>query len=216
MPEDIPVTDRVKKSFSALSSVASVLNASSDKLSSNIASLEAELKKLSLGVSSFVVFEDRCPRQFPFYDHDKLLYSKVNGKWGFVIETLAGHEEADDHSVHETWPFNEAPRGKRVKAVDFIPALLDKLAVDAAKMVEEVDERCEAVAKITEAISPTKPNSVFEAKLREALQKADQVPTEESPLLELPTGEPTVKARDLVVPNQGPPFTIRPVGGKRK
>ena len=217
MAEDISVTDRVKQSFSALSSVASILNASSDKLSSNIASLEAELKKLSLGVSSFVIFEDRVPRHSLFYDFDKLRYSKVNGKWGFVIETLAGHEEADDHRVHEIWPFNEAPRGKRVKAVDFIPELLDKLAKDATTMVEEVDQRCEAVAKIAEAISPAKPaESIFQTKLREAFQKPDPALGDEMQPVDTPAGELTRKAREFVTANETPRLPTRPLGGKRK
>jgi hypothetical protein len=216
MPEDIPVADRVKKSFSALSSVASTLNASSDKLSSNIATLEAELKKLSLGVSSSVISDDRDPHGMPHYDFDRLLYSKINGKWGFAIECATGDERADTWDSHEIWPFNEAPRGKRVRAVDSIPALLDKLAKDAAKMVEEVDERCETVARITEAItSPTTPEPTFARKLQEALTPQPRV-SDESPLLDLPTGEPTVKARDLVIPNDVPQLPIRPGGGKRK
>ena len=174
MPDDIPVSDKVKKSFSALSEVSSVLNASSDRLSNNITALEAQLKKVSLGVSSFEIFDDRLPHSDGmFYDVDKIGYCKINGKWGFAIETMAGREDEEGHRNYELWPFNEAPRAKRVKAVKAIPALLDRLARDAASMVDDVDAGSDFVEEITRALAAPKTTSLG------ALMKGDTVFTPE-------------------------------------
>jgi hypothetical protein len=158
-------------------------------------------------------YTERWSRRF--YDLDNLLYTKINGKWGFAIETLAGHAEADEHRVHETWPFNEAPRGKRVKAVKFIPELLDKLAKDAAAMVADVDEQSDAVAEITAAISAKSPVvSAFQQKLKEALNP----PVNYDEIAITTGGEPasSVVPQDVIVPVGTVTIRPRPVGGKSK
>jgi hypothetical protein len=212
MSHNIPVTDRVKKSFSALSSVASALNVSSDKLSNNITALETELKKLSLGVSSSVIFDDRSPDGSPKYDFDKLLYSKTNGKWGFAIESMSGDERADTCDSYEVWPFNEAPRGKRVKAVKLIPDLLDKLAKDAGAMVADVDAQAGAVAEITAAISSTIPPSLFQQKLAQALK-----PPANYDEIAAAAGGVAVNAGPHAAVRPGAKVTApKPLGGKTK
>ncbi|MEI9974946.1 MAG: hypothetical protein WDO73_24575 [Ignavibacteriota bacterium] len=209
MPEDIPVSERVKRSFSNLAAVSTVLNNASDRLSQNITALEGQLKNLSVGISSWVKFDDRVRVQSNYYDFDRLGYTKVNGKWGLVIETLTGEEAGyDSDGTQETWPFNEAPRAKRVKAVKSIPDLLDKLAKDAAKMVDEVDQQAAIVEEITKAITaPAQETSPFKEKLKAALQP---IQIDEDDLVLLDETPSEVKRVELVAPAKRVP-----TGGKK-
>jgi hypothetical protein len=75
----------------------------------------------------------------------------------------------------ETYPFNEEPRGIRVKAVNHIPDLLDVLAKDAKGMADEVDGQAAAVAEMTQAIASS--GKVSAGSLMKAL--SSYVPTPE-------------------------------------
>src|SRR5579871_1559211 len=104
--------DAVKQSFAKLTQAASTLNSSSDRLSASISELEAELKKLALGVSSSVEFEDRSPGDDGGFDGDSLCYTRVSGKWGLVIKTYRGRHDQPQAIFEESWAFSEAPRAK--------------------------------------------------------------------------------------------------------
>ena len=144
--------ERVKASYKSLTAVASTLNSASDRLAKSVAELDAFLKQIALGVSSFVTFRS-APYPDPLqFDIDELGYAKNSGKWGLTIRTRSGHEAFDvEHS--EQWPFNEAPRLLRVRAAKAIPELLEKLVADADEMSKEVEQRTGEVDAITRALT---------------------------------------------------------------
>jgi hypothetical protein len=148
------LVEKVRKSFQQLSTVATQLNEVSDQLSASISSLETSLKKLSLGVSSFVEFySSRSEDNFHYYSED-LGYTKIGGKWGFAIRTIHGNESDEQDNI-EMWSFNEAPRALRVKAVAKVPELFDQLSKEATAMIKTLSERVNEVNLLAGAVADT-------------------------------------------------------------
>ena len=144
------LSQRVQQSFLRLSSTAVNLNSVSDKLNTSVANLENGLKKLGLGITSWVSFaESHSPDGSYWYE--MVGYAKVNGKWGLAIKTGSGHQAADEDHV-ELWPFNESPRHLRVDAIKKIPDLIDRLDKDAAAIASEIVKQTEQVELLASAI----------------------------------------------------------------
>jgi hypothetical protein len=143
---------QVQASFKRLSNSSSVLNTASDQLNASVSALEVSLKKLGLGISSWVPFEKWASQDGLKYRVKDIGYAKVNGKWGLAIKSRSGHEISDEDEV-EIWPFNEAPRQLRVLAVKSIPALLDQLYKDSVDIASQVNKGKSDVDILTQAIS---------------------------------------------------------------
>ena len=138
---------RVQSSYRELSAAAASLNKSSDSLGASVSNLDAALKKLGLGITSWAEFErgsdDNCA-----WSSD-VGYTKNGGKWGIAIRST--FHDGGEPDITE-WPFHEAPRGLRIAAVAKIPELLDQLREDAEKLARRVDEKTSEVTLLTEAI----------------------------------------------------------------
>jgi hypothetical protein len=145
------LSKRVQDSFLRLSTTAHHLNSVSDKLNVSIAKLEPALKKLALGITSWVAFTNSTSQDGLSYKYEEIGYAKVNGRWGLAIKTRSGHEALDEDVV-EIWPFNEAPRHLRVRAVRKIPELIDQLDKDAAEISGKVVEQIAEVDFLSSAI----------------------------------------------------------------
>jgi len=150
------LSQRVQESFLRLSSTAANLNSVSDKLNGSISNLENALRKLGLGITSWVPFTSSTSPDGFRYWYEEIGYAKVNGKWGLAIKTRDGNEASDEDDI-ELWPFNEAPRHLRVRAVKKIPELIDKLNKDAADIAGKVEEQISEVDFLTAAISAVAP-----------------------------------------------------------
>ncbi len=148
-----PLTDRAATAFRTLTTSAAHLNAVSDELGKPIVSIEAALKKLNLGVSTWIEFAgDHDPNSGDFWDRE-LGYSKVGGRWGIAIRTSEG-QHGDPQSIRsEEWLFAEAPRAFRLAAVDKKPELLEKLIVEADKTAEKLAQKIEAAQVIARAVT---------------------------------------------------------------
>ena len=152
MKEDMDaLSQRVQESFLRLSTTAANLNSVSDKLNASISNLEAALRKLGLGITSWVPFTSSTSQDGLSYWFEEIGYAKVNGRWALAIRTRSGHEAAESDDI-EIWPFNEAPRHLRVRAVKKIPELIDKLNKDAAEIAEQVVARANEVHFLGAAI----------------------------------------------------------------
>src|SRR5579871_464661 len=114
--QPVDLAHRVQKAYKLLSKVASDLNTSSDKLGASISALDDALRKINLGVSSWVHFSESHSEDNLQYSFEDIGYTKIGGKWGLSIRTVSGDERAELDHVDQ-WPFNESPRGLRVKAV---------------------------------------------------------------------------------------------------
>ncbi len=152
------LAQRVQDSYRKLSEVATALNTASDKLGASISLLDLALKKLSLGISSWVHFNEVRYSDGISYLYEDVGYTKLGGKWGLAIRTVPGNEVADEQDDPESWPFNEAPRALRVRAVVKIPDLLEKLIADASAVIKTVDEQTEVVDALADSIADTPTN----------------------------------------------------------
>ena len=112
------------------------------------------MRNLSLGITGWVTFADRSPdHDANLYDFDQVGYAKSGGKWGLSIRTWSGYSEAEGSDKIEHWPFNEAPRALRVRAVAKIPALLDRLNKDAIAAAKSIAEKAGEVDQLTAAMT---------------------------------------------------------------
>src|SRR5258708_9831703 len=104
--------------------------------------VEEALKKLKVGLTVWVVFENRGDEQDPEqYDCDQIGYCKVNGKWGICLRHIWGHEGFDRHSEDGPWLFNDAPRELRLRSIDKIPDVIEALAKEASDTTKKIQEK---------------------------------------------------------------------------
>jgi hypothetical protein len=89
---------------------------------------------------------------------------------GLAIRNVEGHEGFDDEKRDE-WPFNEAPRALRVKAVAKIPELLEELIKDGTEMIAKVNEQVQTVDFLAEALNSIPEPGPVERRQREMKQE---------------------------------------------
>ena len=90
------------------------------------------------------------------YSSEEVGFTKLDGKWCLAIRTVRGDERADEDKV-EIWPFTEAPRGLRVKAVKKFPDLLDRMVIDGHEMIAEVTEQVKELDFLAGALESVMP-----------------------------------------------------------
>lgn len=157
------VADRVADFYGQLSAAAVDLNKASDELGRSVVMLDAALKKLNLGISTWVtVWEDEDRQNLDFWTH-ALGYTKISGKWGVAIRTVEGNSNYPDQAESEEWLFGDAPRTLRLEAVDKIPDLLEQLIADARSASQRIrgkvsyaDQIAVAIGKAANVAAPQK------------------------------------------------------------
>lgn len=172
---------KIQANFQTLSNAASSLNAASDELTKVVGRLDEALKKLNVGLTDWVIFEDRSDELNPDrYDCDQIGYCKVNGKWGIGLRHIWGHEGYGEHNVDGPWLFNDAPREKRLGSVDKISELIESLSKKTSHTTKKIQEKTKEVSELALAIEDaTKPKTsrIAEQFRSAAAQKAATAPT---------------------------------------
>lgn len=135
--DDGSFSERVSSSYRQLSLAASHLNLVSDELGKSISVLDAALKKLNLGISTWSRL-DRWEDAFGNYSTRYLGYAKVNNRWGISLRTVAGNNTQPEEATVEEWLFNEAPRALRIEAVEKLPDLFENLIKEADVAIRKV------------------------------------------------------------------------------
>lgn len=129
--------DKIASAYKQLATSAVELNAVSDELGKWISALDAALKKLNLGISTWITIDGGENPENGDYWRRRLGYEKVAGKWGIAISDSFGNEHTEYESSEE-WLFNDAPRRLRIEAVEKLPELLDALVREADKAAEQI------------------------------------------------------------------------------
>jgi hypothetical protein len=203
---------RVSTTYSQLSSVAADLNAVSDALGKAVSDIDEGLKKLNLGVSAWVQVSGSDPsHEDSTYEINEIGYDKVAGKWGIALRTRSGDaNHPEDTETVEEWPFNEATRASRLRAIDKIPELLNKLNNEATKVTKDLQEKLTDAQSVASAVKMASAagiaKSIFDP-LTESSQLARRMARPRNLLSGPPTGPPGTE--NLL---SGPP--IKP-GGKK-
>ena len=135
----LPLQQELSQSFQRLTESASRLNKASDDLSKEIGPIEAVLKKLNLGIPKWYAFEDFPPDAMDgSYFSREIGYAKIGGKWCLALGERSGNVHGSDPDDFDSWPFTDAPRQLRIRAVKAIPKLLEALVEEADKVTAEL------------------------------------------------------------------------------
>jgi hypothetical protein len=151
MTDNASAPDRVQAAYRSLSTSATNLNAASNELKVIITVLEDVLKKLNLGISTWVTITGSEDPDGTYWSRD-LGYARVKGWWGIALREASGNYNWDAHN-DETWLFNDAPRWLRVEGVGKIPELLEKLTKQADDTAEKIRKKTAEAEVIARAIT---------------------------------------------------------------
>lgn len=151
--EQDSLIEKVEFSYRKLSTAASELNFVSDELGKCVSEMDSALKKLNLGITVWVLIRGDQD-EVGFWSED-LGYQKIAGKWGIALRTVSGSHGGEDEAAVETWLFNDAPRSLRLSAIAKIPALLEQLSAEAAKVAGEISKSLDDVKKVAAAVTKT-------------------------------------------------------------
>ena len=100
---------RISSSYKQLTQAATELNAVSDELGKFVTALDSALRRLNLGIATWLRLESREDGSGNYTKRD-LGYAKIGNKWGIALRTMSGnHNDVEDSNVEE-WLFNDAPR----------------------------------------------------------------------------------------------------------
>jgi len=152
--KDDSLVFRVRASFRSLSSRAADLNTLSDKVGKVVSQFDSELSKLNIGIPAWAEFQEWRSMDGLQFATEAVGYAKIGGKWGLAIRKMSGHEDVDDYSEHEEWLFNDAPRLLRLKAIDKIPELFEKLVVEVDRATKAVDTKLKELQDLASALEP--------------------------------------------------------------
>lgn len=141
-----------------LSSASQNLNSISDQFNEQIKTIEDAVGSYNLGVSAWAhackVQEESWSDDGACYKFTRDIsvgYEKENGKWCLMVASWISDFE---HS--EKWILRDAPRERRMQALDGIPALLEKLIAEATKLASEVAAKTAQARALAESIKPRK------------------------------------------------------------
>lgn len=154
-PRDL--NDRIADALDELALAASTLNAISDELSRSVANLDNALRRLNLGVSTWVRLS-RTEDSQGVFSLKELGYAKIGGKWGLAVRTISGRGgQVTEQDEREEWLFNDAPRALRVQAIDMIPELLERLVRDARHTARSIQRKIRQAERFDLSVDPPKP-----------------------------------------------------------
>jgi hypothetical protein len=125
--EPLPV--RVQSSFQKLKGAATQLNAAADRFAKLIGEIDATLKPLNIGIDCWVKMGDGWDLGYSS-GYDQVGYTKIEGKWGVALSSVT--EDQNGETTYDgLWSFSDGPRELRLRAIDYIPQLLEALAEQA-------------------------------------------------------------------------------------
>ena len=144
------LVESVDSLLPSLAATAVNLNESSQSLSELIERIDGALQRLNLGVSAWTVVSHGGNAIVSSWSED-LGYGRTGRKsWGLMLRKVEQH--FPDIDQYDEWPFNEAPRELRVRAVKHIPNLLKKLDEASQELVKNLSASIEGTAAIVGAL----------------------------------------------------------------
>jgi hypothetical protein len=143
-----------------LSSASEGLNNVSDIFNGEIKVIEEALASYNLGVHAWV---EACILNEEYYGKDgvplgvqerKIMvgYEKWNGKWCLMASS---HTRDDEYPGDlQQWILRDAPRDVRLKAIEGIPKLLEKLIEEAKELTAEITKKTTEARMLGISIKP--------------------------------------------------------------
>jgi len=140
-------------SFKTLAQTASELNSATKRLSETIAALDDSLKGLNLGISSWIQFASSTSADGLVEETHELGYAKINGKWGVAIRHISWFAPDPEQNQVKEWLFADASRELRLKAIDYVPKLIEQLNNDAQNYTAKLTHKIAEAEELTKAIN---------------------------------------------------------------
>jgi hypothetical protein len=145
-PEPLPA--KIRSSYQKLLTAATELNSAPDRFAKP-GEIDAALKPLNIGITSWVKIAEWGGEHSCGYD--QVGYCKIGGKWCVALSTVEEHPDRIDDDW-EVWAFSEGPRRLRLKAIDYLPTLLDTLAKEAVGETKNIAERAHDLQELVAAL----------------------------------------------------------------
>lgn len=142
---------RISSSYKQLTAAATELNAVSDELGKFVTALDAALRKLNLGIATWLRLESREDGSGNYTKRD-LGYAKVGNKWGIALRTMSGNHNAVEESNVEEWLFNDAPRALRIESVEKLPDLFESLVKEADAATKQIKTKTHHAQALASAL----------------------------------------------------------------
>jgi hypothetical protein len=153
------MAEKTLLSFGELSAIAQSLNQATDELTRVVAALDEALQRLSVGLVVWVNVQTWDHEDGVSYECEQVGYAKVNGQWAIAIRKTFGREDTSDpDEVRSIWIFNDAPREARLRAVEYLPQIVNELAKAAAKTTEVLNRKLEQTKGFAAAIGILNPD----------------------------------------------------------
>jgi len=137
--------------YKQLANTASELNTASDQLGASIIPLDNALRKLNLGITSWIPIVEWEDDDNSYERHD-IGYARVNRTWGIALRTVEGREHPRVDKMEE-WLFNDAPRAYRIEAVDKLPELFATLIQEADAATASLRQKTQIARDLSAAIN---------------------------------------------------------------
>lgn len=141
-----------------LSVASEGLNNVTEIFNGQIKVIEEALASYNLGVSAWApacrlsekdIAEDGSPLEFT--RQISVGYDKRGGKWRLLV-----HSFIVDFEHSQEWVLLDAPRERRLQAIQGIPALLEKLIEEADKLTAEMTKKTTEARMLAASIRPRK------------------------------------------------------------
>lgn len=153
MPKDSNPRAKLQLSLSQLTEAARDLNRATDEIREAIGEVDSLLSHLNLGISTWAVFDIEVDEDAPQERTEfQLGYAKVGLYWGTAIRTVDVDLALNEQNVRELWKFNDAPRLLRMKAIQAIPELIDKLTDETIAIAKHASERARIAKELSNAL----------------------------------------------------------------
>jgi hypothetical protein len=147
VPEPLPF--KIRSSYQRLLTAATELNSASDRFAKLVGEIDAVLKPLNIGITSWVTMNRWSGEHSSGYD--QVGYTKVGGKWCVALSAVEERPDRPEDD-EEVWAFSEGPRRLRLMAIDYLPNLLDALAKEAVGETKNIAEKTHDLQELVSAL----------------------------------------------------------------
>ncbi len=147
------LANRVSSTLTQLSAASFQLNSASDELGKQVAALDAALKKLNLGVSTWVPIRGAVNQRGSYWWREEIGYAKIGRKWGIALREISGVYNSPEDDDLEQWLFTDAPRRLRIDGVDKLPDLLEALVKETDKFTDKINTKTLRARELATAIT---------------------------------------------------------------
>ena len=146
------LVERVDSLLPSLAANAAKLNESSKSLSAQVDRIDGALQRLNLGVAAWTVVSQGEDGPGCGWTED-LGYDRDSRKsWGLMLRRVVEYYGDPASTEYADWPFNEAPREFRIRAVKHIPNLLKNLDEASQEIVNRLSDSIERTAAFGDAL----------------------------------------------------------------